>query len=515
MSEMPNFAAADSVDAENMPILEETYPLIPPFAYAVILTNPSSKRTRYEVTEVPLSVEEERKYKFIKDVLIEELDVDFQVLSDQNKSQEYLKRQVNEITRTYRLKMDSQSYDKIMYYIDRDLIGYGPLQPLMKDPLIEDISCDGVDKNIYIWHRNFESIPTNVIFEEEIDLDSFVIKLAQRAGRHISISKPLLDAALPDGSRLQISYGREVTQFGSTFTMRRFRADPFTITDLVIHNTVDSRIAAWYWFLIDMARASLLIAGGTAAGKTSFLGALAMMLKPDLKVVSIEDTAELNLGLDNWIPSVSREGFGAETASGESRGKISMFDLLRAAMRQRPDFIIVGEIRGGEAYTLFQAISTGHSGMGTIHGDSVAGVVSRLESQPMNVPRPMLKSLNLIHIQQKTRHRGKFVRRATEITEIVDLDPVTKQLITNPVFKRDASKDTFQFLGRSYLIASVRESQGISNEDCWSEIERRETVIRWLVKRQIKHFRDVTAIFSEYYSNSDKVFERAKRGLNN
>jgi flagellar protein FlaI len=153
--------------------------------------------------------------------------------------------------------------------------------------------------------------------------------------------------------------------------------------------------------------------------------------------------------------------------------------------------------------------------MGTIHGDSVSGVVSRLESQPMNVPRPMLKSLNLIHIQQKTRHRGKFVRRATEITEIVDLDPVTKQLITNPVFKRDATKDTFQFLGRSYLIASVRESQGMTNEECWAEIEKRETVLRWLVKRQIKHFRDVTAIFSEYYSNSDKVYERAKRGLNN
>ena len=495
-----------------MPILEETYPLIPPFAYAVITTNPSSKRTRYEVTEDPLGVEEERMYKFIKDVLIEELDVDFQVLSDQNKSQEYLKRQVNEITRTYRLKMDSQSYDKIMYYIDRDLIGYGPIQPLMRDPMVEDISCDGVGKNIYVWHRNFESIPTNIAFDAEEELDSFVIKLAQRAGRHISISKPLLDCALPDGSRLQISYGREVTQFGSTFTMRRFRSDPFTITDLVIHNTVDARIAAWYWFLIEQ-RMSLLIAGGTAAGKTSFLGALAMMLKPDLKVVSIEDTAELNLGLENWIPSVSREGFGSES-DGESRGAISMYELLRAAMRQRPDFIVVGEIRGSEAYTLFQAISTGHSGMGTIHGDSVSGVISRLESQPMNVPRPMLKSLNLIHIQQKTRHRGKFVRRATEITEIVDLDPVTKQLITNKVFTRDAGKDTFQFLGRSYLLASVRENTGMTDKECWNEIERRETVIRWLVKRQIKHFRDVTAIFSEYYSNGDKVYERAKRGLN-
>ncbi|MHA2251877.1 MAG: type II/IV secretion system ATPase subunit [Candidatus Kariarchaeaceae archaeon] len=512
MADLPQFSAQDSVDQANVPILEETYPLIPPFAYAVILTNPVSKRVSYEITEVPLSVEEDRIYKFIKDVLIEELDMNFEVLSNESKAQEYLKREVNNIVRTYRLKLDPQSYDKIMYYIDRDLIGYGMIQPLMQDQLIEDISCDGVNKTIYVWHRNFESIPTNIRFSEEGDLDSFVIKLAQRSGRHISISRPLLDAALPDGSRLQISYGREVTQFGSTFTMRRFRSDPFTVTDLVITNTIDARIAGWYWFLLEH-RMSLLIAGGTAAGKTSFLGSLAMMLKPDLKVVSIEDTAELNLGLENWIPSVAREGFGDAPEGGEARGRISMYELLRAAMRQRPDFIIVGEIRGGEAYTLFQAISTGHSGMGTIHGDSVSGVISRLESQPMNVPRTMLKSLNMIHIQRKLRHRGKFARRATEITEIVDLDPVTKQLITNKVYTRDANKDSFQFLGRSYLIAKIRETTGLTDQECWAEIDRRETVIRWLVKKQIKHFRDVGAIIGEYYSNPDKVFEKAKRGL--
>lgn len=513
MSEIPSFSgSADAVDQASVPILEETYPLIPPFAYAVIMTNPVSKRVSYEVTEVPLTVEEERIFKFIKDVLVEELNMDFTTLSDSGKAQEFLKREVNNIVRTYGIKLEPQSYDKIIYYIDRDLIGYGIIQPLMADNMIEDISCDGIDKFIYIWHRNFESIPTNVKFALELDLDSFVIKLAQRSGRHISISRPLLDAALPDGSRLQISYGKEVTQFGSTFTMRRFRSDPFTITDLVLTNTVDARIISWYWFLIEN-RMSLLIAGGTAAGKTSYLGALAMMLKPDLKVISIEDTAELNLGLENWIPSVAREGFG-EMSGGEARGKISMYDLLRAAMRQRPDFIIVGEIRGSEAYTLFQAISTGHSGMGTIHGDSVAGVISRLESQPMNVPKTMLKALNLIHIQRKIRlPGGKFARRATEITEIVDLDPVTKQLITNKVYQRDAKKDSYQYLGRSYLIAKIRETTGLTEPECWAEIDKRETVIRWMVKKQIKHFRDVGAIFAEYYSNPDKVFEKAKRGL--
>lgn len=190
-----------------------------------------------------------------------------------------------------------------------------------------------------------------------------------------------------------------------------------------------------------------------------------------------------------------------------------MYDLLRAAMRQRPDYIIVGEIRGSEAYTLFQAISTGHSGIGTIHGDSTAGVISRLESKPMEVPRTMIKSLNLVHVQRKLRQAGKFARRMVEITEVVDLDPVSKQLITNKVYSRDASKDTFQFLGRSYLIHQIRESVGINVQDSWDEIARREMVIRWLVKRQIKHFRDVTSIITEYYANPRKVYEKAKRGV--
>lgn len=509
MTELPSYD--ESIDQDDIPIIEETYPLIPPFAYAVIQTNPSTKRTKYEVTEVPLTVDEEQKYKFIKDVLVEELDVNFAILNDQNKAREYLKRSVNQIMKTYHLKMDSQSYDKLMYYIDRDLIGFGPIEPLMRDQYIEDISCDGLDKAIYVWHRDFESIPTNRKFKVEKELDSFVIKLAQRAGRHISIARPLLDAALPDGSRLQITYGREVTQFGSTFTMRRFRSDPLTITDQVIHNTIDAKIAAFYWYLMEN-RMSILIAGGTAAGKTSFLGSISMMLQPDLKVVSIEDTAELNLAHENWIPSVAREGFGS-SESGQGRGAISMYDLLRAAMRQRPDYIIVGEIRGSEAYTLFQAISTGHAGLGTIHGDSTAGIIARLESKPMEVPRTMIKALDLVHVMRKVRHRGKFARRMVEITEIVDLDPTTKQLITNKVFTRDSVNDSFQFLGRSFLIHRIRETTGVSVEDSWAEIEKRETVIRWLVKRQIKHYRDVTSIIHEYYATPDKVYEKAKRGL--
>jgi flagellar protein FlaI len=257
----------------------------------------------------------------------------------------------------------------------------------------------------------------------------------------------------------------------------------------------------------------LLVAGGTAAGKTSLLNSLCMFIKPDLKVVSIEDTAELNIGHENWISSVTRSGFGSADVHGRRRGEIDMYDLLRAAMRQRPDYIIVGEIRGSEAYTMFQAMSTGHSGAGTIHGDDVTGVIHRLENEPMKVPRTMVRVLDVVHVQRKVRVAGKFERRATEIVEIVDFDPVTKELLTNRVFGWSPQKDSYTYFGRSYMIEKIKTITDLTDQDCWNEIRRRETILRWMVRRQIRHFRDVSATIREYYANPERMYERARRSL--
>ncbi|MBD3190935.1 MAG: type IV secretory pathway protein [Candidatus Heimdallarchaeota archaeon] len=497
---------------ESAPILEETYPLIPPFSYCLIQTDPITNRTQYIVVEVPLERDEQKKFEIIKQILIEELDVDFSLLKEKSRAAEYLRRKVFDIVKDYNLKVQDESFDRILYYVQRDLLGFGKIEPILKDHMIEDISCDGVGVPIYVWHRKYESIPTNVAFEEAEELDKFVIKLAQRSGRHISVANPIVDASLEDGSRINITYGKEVTQRGSTFTIRKFKSDPMTITDLIILNSLDPLIGAFYWFVIEN-RHSVMIAGGVAAGKTTLLNCISMFIQPDAKIISIEDTAEVNLPHENWIPSVTRLGFGGIEKDGKKRGEISMFDLLKAALRQRPDYILVGEIRGEEAYMLFQSMATGHLGLSTIHGDSVESVIHRLESEPMNIPRSLLRSLDIIAVQAKVRFSGKFVRRAVEVTEIAGVDPVTNELLTNPIFKWNPREDNYSFFGRSYIVERITERTGYTEKECWQEIEQRKTVLRWMVKKKIRHWEDVSTIIREYYSNPEKTFEKAKRGL--
>jgi len=499
-------------DTAAVPILEETYPVSPPFSYVLIQTDPVTKRTAYMVVEIPLDSKEQAICKKILDIMIEELDVDFSVLKDSTKAEEFLKKKIVDIIKRYRISLNESQFEKIMYYLTRDLIGYGKIQPFMLDHNIEDISCDGIGIPIYVWHRKYESIATNISLDTADELDSFVIKVAQRANRHVSIANPLLDASLPDGSRVQLTYGTEVTQRGSTFTIRKFKADPFTISDLILYNTIDLDIAAFYWLAMEH-NISILIAGGTAAGKTTLLNTVSMMIKPDLKIITIEDTAELNLAHENWIPSVVRSGFGETSETGYRRGQISMYQLLRAAMRQRPDYIIVGEIRGEEAYAMFQAMSTGHRGLGTIHGDSVEGVIHRLESKPMNIPRSMMKSLDIIHVIRKVRIKSKFARRTQTITEIIGLDPVTEEILTNKLYQWSPREDTFIYFGRSYVLEKIIENTGITEQEIFDELERRKIVLRWMVKRRIRYFEDVASVIQEYNSDPDRTIEKARKGL--
>jgi len=488
-------------------VFREVYPVAEPNVYAAVIRDPTSQKTHYEVIEPTLRKEEERYLEEIKKLLMEELEVSLKDLETKENATEYLKGRVAEVIKNYKLRIPAEAVEKLMYYIVRDYVGYGKIDPLMRDHMIEDISADGVDVPIYVWHREFESLPTNIVYKCPEELNSFIVRLAFLAGKQISIASPLLDASLPDGSRIQMTYGKEITRRGSTFTIRRFRVDPLTISDLITLKTLSPEIAAFFWYVIEN-RASVLVAGGVATGKTTMLNCLSMFIKPEFKIVSVEDTAELNLPHENWIPSVAR-------ISGDKKhgGDVTLFDLLKAAVRQRPDYIIVGEVRGEEAYTLFQAIATGHLGMCTIHAESVDSAIHRLEAAPMNIPRPLISMIDIILVQGRTEINGKPARRALSITEIVGADPKTKDLLTNEVYRWNSGSDFFAYMGRSYVLERIIRKMNLTTQDVQSELQRRKMVLEWMAKNKIRKYTDVAGVIREYYTDPMRVYHKARVGL--
>ncbi len=487
----------------------EVYPIQEPYVYAAIIKDPKTQKIMYEIIEPTLQKKDNELLKEVKKLLMEEVDVNLKEIETKKKAEKYLEKKTKETIKKYHIKVLPKAVDKLTYYITRDFLGYGKIDSLMKDHLIEDISADGVNIPLYVWHRVYESLPTNIVFKDEDELNSFIIRLAYLAGKNISIASPILDASLPDGSRIQLTYGNEITRRGSTFTIRRFKVDPLTISDLIAFNTVSSEMAAYLWYVIEN-RASVIVAGGVAAGKTTMLNCLSMFIKPEMKIVSVEDTHELNLPHENWIPSVVRLGFKQENEKG---GSITLFDLLKAAVRQRPDYIIVGEVRGEEAYTLFQAMATGHLGMSTIHAESVEAVINRLESEPMNIPRPLISMIDVTMIVARTEMEGKPARRVITTTEVLELDRETKIIPTEEVFNWKSRKDKFVFSGHSSLLERHMKKSGLTQEKVRRELNCRKTVLEWMVQKGIRRYTDVADVIREYYANKKRVYQKARVGL--
>lgn len=507
--EKPEFGILIKEEGKKPAVFREVYPIREPYVYAAIVKDPKTQKIMYEIIEPTLQKDEKERLKEIKTFLIDELNVSLKEIETKEKAENYLKEKTKETIRKYRIKVPPEAIDKLVYYIIRDFIGYGKIDALMKDQLIEDISADGVNIPLYVWHRMYESLPTNIIFEDEAELNSFIIRMAYLAGKNISIASPILDASLPDGSRVQLTYGSEVTRRGSTFTIRRFKVDPLTISDLIAFNTLSSEMAAYLWYLIEN-RASVIVAGGVAAGKTTMLNCLSMFIKPEMKIVSVEDTHELNLPHENWIPSVVRLGFGHEDKKG---GSITLFDLLKAAVRQRPDYIIVGEVRGEEAYTLFQAMATGHLGMSTLHAESVEAVINRLKSEPMNIPKPLISMIDVVMVIARTEKEGKPARRATTTTEVLELDPKTKSIPTEEVFSWNPRDDKFVFSGHSSLLERQMKKLGVTKGKVKRELNRRKIVLEWMVHKGIRRYTDVANVIREYYAKPKRVYQKARVGL--
>nr|WP_256287790.1 type II/IV secretion system ATPase subunit [Halobellus inordinatus] len=487
-----NFAAFDTPAGEE---IVDRYWVNAPYAYVVITYDDEDSEHYYYAIEPELDEFEAellaRARVDIRDPLLYRTD-------EEPTAEETLRDELKELLERYGVDVSMLTFHTLLYYLARDFRGFGRIDPLMHDPHIEDISCDGYDLPIFVYHDEYTDVETNVVFGSE-DLDDFVIRLAQESGRHISVGDPVVGTTLPDGSRIELALGEEVTPRGSAFTIRKYAEEPFTPVDLVNYGTFSVEEMAYLWLCIENNK-SLIFAGGTASGKTTSMNAVSMFIPPRAKVLTIEDTRELSLYHDNWLSSVTRERLheGAD---------IDMYDLLRSALRHRPEFIIVGEVRGNEAVTLFQAMNTGHTTFSTMHADSIETVINRLENEPINVPRAMVQSLDLLCVQTLTRVEGERVRRSKAIGEIGEIDQRTGELDYSRAFTWQPEADAFR-QSDSNLIDEIQRERGWSRTELKRELNRRERFIRLLAELDTTDYREFTALVNEYYANPERVMDR-------
>jgi flagellar protein FlaI len=489
----------------------EILPIKQNYAYVRIKYDNRSNEYLYEVIEPKLKDDEKDVLSLLKETLV--ASVERMTEAEMSEREKYLRRMVEKLMMQLGISLHPISKERVMYYVIRDFIGYGIINVMMIDPNVEDCSCDGVGVPFYIYHRKYGSIRSNLKYDKEVELDGFVVWLAQKCGKHISVASPLLDATIPDGSRLQATLGKHVTKRGSSFTIRRFKENPFTPLDLLKFKTMSTEMMAYLWIAIEHGQ-SMLVCGGTASGKTTTLNAVLLFIPPQMKIVSIEDTRELNLPHENWVPGLTREGFGGKSmVTGKAAGEIDMFDLLTAAMRQRPQYLMVGEVRGKEAYVVFQAMATGKTCYSTFHAEDVQAMVHRMENDPINLPRALITALNIVLMQAQVKVGTKMTRRVKSLTEIVGIDPETNELITNSVYTWNPADDTFNYSGHSYVYEKVRMARNWSPREMERELKRRVDILEYMKKVSIDNHRKVATIISAYYKDPEKVMKEVRAKL--
>lgn len=468
-----------------------------PYAFVSILFNENTHQYLYFISEPMLTAFEkellERIYNNLRDALMD-MAIDFESMD----KEAILYEEYNKILDIYGIKLKAESFYKIWYYLKRNYIGYGKIDVLMRDPGIEDISCDGVDVPVFLYHRDYLNLEVNMKFNEE-ELNNIVIKLAQLGGKSISSGFPIVSARLPDGSRLEATLGREISTRGSSFTIRKFREEPITPPDLIKYGTFSSDVMAYLWLAVENNK-SMIFIGGTASGKTTSLNAVSLFIPPVSKIITIEDTRELTLFQQNWIAHVVREAYvGQEAAS------IDMFELLRAALRQRPEYIIVGEVRGAEAFTLFQAMSTGHTTYSTMHAGTVQAAVNRLLSDPINVPLMMLHSLDIMSVQIQTYIGRKRVRRMERLVEFVGIDPATGDISIKELYIWNPSLDIIEEMGGSKVLDDIMSLRGWSKDRLNEEFENRKRILEYMVEKNITNYKEVSKIVQAYSIDPEGV----------
>jgi len=496
---------------QQMAKMSLSYTLVPkklekgekPLVYVKIDWNEKQNRYIYQVVEPVMTDFLKETMIKIKEILEQRLDIEFNQLR-KFEALEFLQKQVNDIINYYRFKLTDEDKKVLQYYIERDFIGLERIEPLLRDEQIEDISCDGVDIPIFIFHRNpmLGSIMTNIGFHDAEELDSFVTRLSQLAGKSISVASPLLSGALPDGSRIQAMLATDIARRGSNFTIRKFTEEPLTPIHLLNYGTIDVKTLAYLWIILDYGK-SILISGGTATGKTSLLNVLSLFIRPEKKIISIEDTPELKLPHPHWVPAVARTAIAV--VENRRIGEVDLFDLLKESLRQRPDYIIVGEVRGKEAFVLFQEMATGHPSLATIHAESMPKLLDRLTTPPIELPPGLIVSANAIVFLLATKYRNRQIRRVGEVLEVIGLDESSGMPVTNQIFKWNPVTDTFDICNKSVMLKQISEASGMTDKDISEELKRRMIVLEWLRFRNITNYRDVNSVINMYYTFPDRV----------
>jgi len=397
---------------------------------------------------------------------------------------------------TARLPVSRAELDSLRYRLVRDKEGMGVMEPLILDPYLEDISCSGLG-SMFLEHKIFKSLKTNIEFGSMEELDTFVIQLSEKIGKPVTYRTPIVDAVLPDGSRINLVFGADVSRRGSNFTIRKFSAEPLSMIELVEFGGLTYEMAA-YLSLAMLHGMNMFIAGETASGKTTLMNAVTVFLHPNSKIVSIEDTPELQVPHPNWIREVIRGKAGDDSSS------VTMFDLLRAALRQRPNEIIIGEIRGEEGAIAFQAMQTGHACMATFHAASVEKLIQRLTGHPINIPKTYIDNLNLVVIQSLVRlPNGKDGRRIISINEIVSYDSATDSFSYIEVFRWNPADDSYEFTGymNSYLLEEViafkRGLPPQRKREIYNELTRRANILRRLKEQGVTGFYDLFKVIAQ------------------
>ena len=511
--ELPGFkiespkAFVELPPADDLTKVDIRYPLILPFAYAHIRWNPEEKQLKYFLEEPKLTEEEKKILQKISSNLIDLIEVGLASMKSTPKAIEYLEEQIKKVVKEFSIPVSPEQYAKVMYYIYRNFVGLNEIEPLIRDPWLEDIGCDGINIPIYVVHRKYGSVKTNIVHEKIDDLREFVIKLSERCGRYVSYAEPILDGTLPDGSRVNATLAGDVATRGPTFSIRKFARRPFSPIDQILLGTASPTVMAYFWYLVENG-VSLMISGGVATGKTSFLNSISMFIPPEAKIVSIEDTRELRLPHEHWIPSVTRIGFGIPMPTGEKYGEITLFDLLKGSFRQNPDYVIVGEVRGKEAYVMFQGMSSGHPCMTTFHGGSVDTVVKRLTTPPIELSSSLVESLDAIAVMVYAKERGKSARRIQLVDEIISIE---HESFTPEVFRSvewNPKDDSFKFNEDSFLLKKIAGNKGTTVESIIEEITKRKAILEWMAKNDIKDFVKVREIINEYYKNPEKIMKQ-------